>query len=210
MFEQGGNLGERATNILIYFDYLCPWCYIAFVRLQTLKEEYGESITFTWKSFPLKLYGVESSSPSRLNWAIARATEEEKSIRFKPWPESLPLPSSSMPALEASKCAQLQGREAFERYHLLLFKSYFEQSKDISHREVLHSIAREAKLDYNRFELDFSSKKLRDKVRDEYKEAREEYNIIGIPTVLFENGGRLECAVPVELYKRVAKLCLGK
>ncbi|MFC1974714.1 DsbA family protein, partial [Chloroflexota bacterium] len=103
---------------------------------------------------------------------------------------------------------ELQGEEAFERYHLLIFKSYFEQNMDISNQEVLNSLAREAKLDYNKFTADLDNGRQREKVRQDYKEAGEKYNVVSIPTVIFGEG-RFECAVPIELYRRAVNAALG-
>ena len=201
-------MGEKAsTSVTIFSDYLCPWCYVSLVRLRRLKEEYGTKLSFTWKSFPLRPHEMPVS-PQRLKHGLAAVSAAEQSIHFEPWTESRHIPGTSMPALEAAKCAQLEGEEAFESYHLLLFRSYFEHGKDISERNVLYDLAKESGLDMSQFDINFSSGKQREKVWADYDEARYQYQVTAIPTAIFENGSRFECAVPPEVYRRAVELSL--
>ena len=111
-------------KIVVYFDYLSPWCYIAAVRLRKLEEEYGNKIDISWSSYPLVVQEVPNRliSPHSVESRRRAALEEDK-IRFSPWNPDKPYPASSMPALRAAKCAQLQGEEAFQRFHIALFRA---------------------------------------------------------------------------------------
>ena len=76
---------EKPIKIVVYFDYLSPWCYIAAVRLQCLEEEYGNKISISWKSYPL----VVREIPNRLISSHSvesrrRAALEEDKISFSP------------------------------------------------------------------------------------------------------------------------------
>lgn len=197
---------SQSLNIVIYFDYICPWCYIASSRLLRLKEEYGDKIVIDWKSFPLDPYGWRPKYPvNRINQSRIRAGEEEESLNIKPWPEDKALPGSSIPAHEAAKCAQVQGREAFECYHMALMKAYFSDCKDISDREVLVSLAEEVQLDVPKFISDLEGDLPKSRVLAEYEEAVTDGNIIGVPTVIFGERAVLETAVPLELYRRAVQ-----
>ncbi|MBI4286270.1 MAG: DsbA family protein [Chloroflexi bacterium] len=204
MAEEAERHGIRVT---VFSDYLCPWCYVALVRLHRLKAECGARLELTWKNFPLRPYGIPTLSPGKLNHGMAAAEAEEEGIPFKQWPESLPPPASSIPALEAAKCAQLQGTQAFERYQLALFQAYFEQNQDISQTPVLFSLAREVQLDVDKFVTEFNSGRQKRVIWAEFDEARNTLHITSIPTAIFENGIRFECAVPIEVYRRAVELC---
>lgn len=203
-------MGNR-INITVYSDYLCPWCYIAAVRLQRIEEEYGERVDVTRKSFPLlrqEIKGYDFRPHMTRSWL--RAREEESSIGFNPWPDTTPLPSSSLPAQEAAKCARLQGKDAFGRFHMLLLKALFEQNRDISDREVLISLAAEAKLDKERFTSDFDSVAQRDEVLADYREGVEDTRFSGVPTAILSETAVLEGAVPIEIYRRAVDVLLKK
>ena len=131
------------------------------------------------------------------------------SICFRPWDTDKTYPSSSMPALIAGKSARLQGEEAFERFHVGVFKALFEDCRDISDREVLVSLATDAGLDIERFRAGLDSGAQEKEVLADYEEARSEYEGWGVPLAIFGDRYPLAGAVPVEMYRRAIDLCLA-
>jgi predicted DsbA family dithiol-disulfide isomerase len=200
---------KEPIKIVVYLDYLSPWCYIAAVRLQKLEEEYGDKISINWRSYPLVIQEI----PNRLISAHSvesrrRAALEEDKISFKPWNPDEPYPASSMPALRAAKCARLQGEEAFQRFHTALFRAFFEEGMNIAEQEVLLSLAKKTGLDVERFSSDFSRRSLEEEILAEHKDGRAEYEGWGIPIAVV--GGRYPVAgaVPIDIYRRAIDLCL--
>ena len=173
-----------------------------------IQEEYGEKITIAWSSFPLIAKDTVRQFTPYIAKHWKRAGEEEPTIKFNAWPENSQLPSASMPALVAAKCAQLQGEAAFEKYHMALFRAYFEQNRDISQRDVLLTLAAETGLDTDRFATDFDSEPPRQAILQEYQEARMAGDFSGIPTAFIGGRFMLEGAVPVEVYRRGVELVL--
>ena len=41
-------------RLIVYSDYLCPWCYNASVRLRSLEEEMGADLDLVWRSYLLR------------------------------------------------------------------------------------------------------------------------------------------------------------
>jgi predicted DsbA family dithiol-disulfide isomerase len=197
---------KKPLEIDVYFDYICPWCYVASFRLLMLKEECGEKISIQWKSFPLDPHGWRPKYPvPLLNQSRLRAGREEEKAVIEPWPEDKPLPASSMPAHEAARCAQLQGAEAFQGYHMALMQAYFSHCQDISDRQVLISLAEDIHLDIKKFIADLDSEIPRARVLAEYEEAVTDGNIVGVPTVIIGQRAVLEAAVPLELYRHAVQ-----
>jgi len=177
------------------------------VRLERLKEDSSADIEVSWKGYPL----VIGDMPGRrftgyLANAWARAHAEEPSLTFQPWHESAVLPSSSLPALEAAKCIELQDREQFPLYHIALFQAFFEQCRDISNRETIISIAEEVGLDVAQLARDLDSGKGEKLLLADYKGVKQSGTVFGIPTAIFPGGQSLEGAVPVELYRRAVEV----
>ena len=112
-------------------------------------------------------------------------------------------PQWSMPALEAAKCAALQGEEAFEDMHLRLFRGFFEQGVNIADPDEILALARQAPLDYQRFVEDFASGCMRQMVLSDYEEALNTYWVHAIPTVVFNDSERIVGAVPLAEYEKV-------
>jgi len=127
---------------------------------------------------------------------------EADGIRWQMWHRD-DYPHWSLPALEAAKCAALQGEAAFEDMHFRLFRGFFEQGVNIANRDELLVLARLAPLDYERFVADFTSETTRRTILDEYEEALNRYAVHAIPTVVFNDSERVVGAVPLEEYLKV-------
>ncbi len=112
-------------------------------------------------------------------------------------------PNWSLPALEAAKCAALQGEAAFEDVHFRLFHGFFEHGVNIANIDELLDLVRQAPLDFARFIDDFDSGVTRRNVLDEYEEAVNTYRVYAIPTVIFPDGERVVGAVPSAEYEKV-------
>lgn len=138
-----------------------------------------------------------------------RAHLEEPATVFSPWDPGQPYPTSSMPALQASKCAEWQGEQAFIRYHLALYEAFFEKNQNISDPGVLFSLARECELDIDKFVSDFEGGMAREQVLAEYDEGHSRYEGWGVPLVIVGDRYPVVGAVPVDIYRRAIKLCLA-
>lgn len=160
---------------------------MAAVRLQKLKGRYQE-VRFLWRGHPLVpevRRGRYFNAHSVESWAEAGAAEP--SIRFVPWDPDRELPCSSLPALAAAKCAELQGEVGFDSFHLGTLRAYFEEQRDISNSEVLVDIAQVCGLDLERFVQDLSSASMMGLLVEDFKEAQER-GIPSIPTTIFSDG----------------------
>lgn len=181
------------------------------MRLDRLKLRYLDKIDIIWKAYPLVISNVSGRRfGSRSAQVWARAQDEEPSINFQPWPVSQDLPFSSLPALEAAKCAESQGQDAFKRYHMELFRDFFEKCKDISRREELLTVAKEVGLDMKQLEICLDSEKGRHDVLSDYREMKQSGCFAGIPTAIFNGELPLTGAVPLEVYCRAVETFLDQ
>jgi len=144
---------------------------------------------------------TEHSTQSRL-----RAGQEgtPEGLVFNPWPPDKTLPSSSLPALEAAKCAQLQGETAFKLYDMALFKAYFQDCVDIGDREVLVQVAGEMGLGVTRFVSDLESGSQRPNVMAEFQECAKMFGPIaqGVPFHIFNDGPPVAGCLPMDVYRQ--------
>ena len=125
----------------------------------------GETVDIHWKCFSL-----EQANSSR-------------GQDFKLW-EHPETHSRSLLALQAAKCAQLQGDDRFNPFHLLLFEALHLERKDITSEEVLKEIAGKAHLDIPKFMEDLRSDASRQQVGQDHMEAVESYRVFGVPTLV--------------------------
>jgi predicted DsbA family dithiol-disulfide isomerase len=171
------------------------------VRLRDIEQAYGDRVRVHWRAFPL----VPADQPDR---RVTRKTRdgwqrigaEEPGACFVPPPLDTPLPSSSIPALTAAKCAERQGNPGFERFHERLFTAHFRDGLDIGRPDVLRSLAREAALDLARFETDYAGEAYEAVLRD-CAEGAAWFGVSGLPTVILNEKLSLVGAVPAERYR---------
>jgi predicted DsbA family dithiol-disulfide isomerase len=171
------------------------------VRLREIEQAYGDRVRVHWRAFPL-IPGEQPdrrvTEKTRTGWQ--RVGAEEPRATFVPPPLDAPLPTSSIPALTAAKCAERQGEDAFARFHDRLFTALFRDGLDIARPDVLRNLAREASLDVARFEADYAGEAY-ESVLSDCAEGAAWFGVSGLPTVILNEKLSLVGAVPAERYR---------
>jgi predicted DsbA family dithiol-disulfide isomerase len=191
--------------VFVYSDFLCPWCFNASLRMQTLADELGDAIRVEWKSYLLRPH--PSGAPRDLEKFRAytrgweRPAADEPRAIFRPWQGDAGPPSHSVPAHVAAKAAAKLGPSAERALRDRLFSAYFSESRDISDAETLRALWSEAGLaaaEFSRVE----DPTLEAKVRADHAEALA-LDATGVPAVrVGENEFLLLGAQPLETYRR--------
>jgi predicted DsbA family dithiol-disulfide isomerase len=194
----------------VFSDYLCPWCYNAAVRLWEVAEAHGDRVRVHWRAFPL----IPDQQPGRrvtgkTREGRQRVAAEEPRASFVAPDLDLPLPSSSVPAQTAAKCALRQGDAAFERFHRGLFVAHFRDNLDIGRRDVLRSLARECGLDVDRFDADYAGGEAYESVLHDCAEGAAWFGVSALPTVIFDEKLSLVGAVPARRYHEMIEWILA-
>lgn len=172
------------VELIVYSDYLCPWCYLAEHRLGLLQRELGDALALEWRSFLLRPRpepGRELEKFMRYTQSWLRPAAEPDAPRFRVWESSEGPPSHSVPAHLAAKAAAALGPEAFAALHERLLRGYFEQSRDISSAETLRAIWSEAGLPESGFAACFDERLVAQTLA-EHNEAVS-LGITGVPAV---------------------------
>ncbi len=194
---------ERA-RLVVYSDYLCPWCYLAEHRLRALQLELGQELDLQWRSFLLRPQPDASRDLERFmkytqSWL--RPAGEPDAPVFRVWESREGPPSHSVPPHLVAKAAAQLGAAAFEAVHARLLRAYFEESRDISRPETLRAIWGEAGLPAPEFERSSDEALLRQTVA-EHREAAE-LGITGVPAVrAAETDAFVLGAQPLAVYRR--------
>jgi predicted DsbA family dithiol-disulfide isomerase len=133
-----------------------------------VQEKLGDDLRITWKAFLLEQ-------------ANSRRGEE-----WKAWKDRR-FTSRDIPPHEAAKSVLAeQGEEAFERFHMAAFRAYHQDKRDIANPLELLAIASEVDLDTTVLAEDLRTRKYREAVGVDHEEADEQYDIFGVPTILFD------------------------
>ncbi|MFQ5896327.1 MAG: DsbA family protein, partial [Nitrospinota bacterium] len=150
-----------------------------------MKEHYGDRVRVEHRSFLLRPEpdpGRTFNDYRRRHWALAGAQPEAGEFRL--WESGEEFPKCSLPSAEAGKCAQAQGEEAWDRYHMALLRAHFWENRNIDEPSVLVEVAERVGLDAERFREDLASGRPREQALREHWEAVARYGITGIPTVV--------------------------
>ncbi len=143
-----------AVEIVLYHDVLCSWCYVADARLDFLRDEYGASIRWRFRPYPLR---PENQLPDKKQRAVLarhfrRVAKESEGKGVKPdlWSGQDP-PSSSLPPLVALEAALPQGEHLQHELLRAMRKAAFLDGINVARRDVQLELASRVGLDLHCF-----------------------------------------------------------
>ena len=174
-----------ALRLVMFSDFICPFCYIGFETVRRLKPEFGLEIE--WKGFQIHpewpAVGMAATEyrrgmdpqTRRMMWARISSLGETVGLEMKS-PELL---ANSRPALESAEFAQEQGKaEAFEER---IFRAYFNENLNIGSQGLIAELGAEVGLDGEELKLALESKRYEKRLSDNTLDARER-GVDGVPT----------------------------
>lgn len=194
----------RPVRLIVYSDYLCPWCFNAAVRLRRLHDELGDDLEIEWRAFLLR----PQPDPTRTLAKFRSYTEswlrpaaEDDAGTFRVWASDCGPPSHSIPPQLVAKAAAAIGDDAFQRMHERLFHAYFAENRDITDRDTLRTLWIEVGLAAEAFDGS-EDPAIRQLVIDQHNEAVG-IGVTGVPAVrTADNDTAAMGALPIETYRR--------
>jgi predicted DsbA family dithiol-disulfide isomerase len=191
-------------RLVVYSDYLCPWCYNAAVRLERVEEELGGAVELTWRTYLLR----PEPDPRRTLEKFRRYTQtwlvpagEPDAGTFRTWQGDAGPPSHSIPPHVVAKAAAALGGGAFRRIHRALLEAYFGDSRDVTDPATLRAIWCETGLPEDDFALSAEPRFLEQVLAEHAEAVRLGMN--GVPSVHVEGDDAFVTgAYPVEMYRR--------
>ena len=169
-------------RVTVYYDYICPFCYLGTKRILELSKEFDLSIE--WKGIEIhpefppegkkRSKTIKSKSFAKTIYTMA----EEDSIEIK-----LPgYATNSRLALEASEFAK--NNDKFLNYHLGIYEAYFIEGLNIGEQSIVLSVAEKAGLDRAQLEESLNMRSMFDSIEDN-KQKADQNLILGVPTFVF-------------------------
>ncbi len=172
-------------------EYYCPWCYITTVRLHAVKPEYEGRVRLRVRPFPLEVVGGEAAPRDILEQEWWLAAQQEPLATFVPYTAAT-WPSTTLPAIEAVWCVSRLSPASIYDFDLSVRRAFFGQSRDISQRDVLLDLVREAGVDVAAFTRLFDSGEAREQIVAEGRLGRQQYGVRGTPTLMLADGTKLD------------------
>ncbi len=145
---------DPAGKVVVYSDYICPFCFIGKSRIDRLKKEFDTRVE--WRNIEIHpetpLDGIPRTQLgagfSQL-WLNVERLAKEAGVKIR----QPPIISNSSLALIASEYARKEGR--FEAFHDRVFRAYWQEGGNIGDINVLLEIGREAGLEPSRLKAYF-------------------------------------------------------
>lgn len=147
-FSKGTRAMSTSKILEVFYDYICPWCYLGTTSTDRLQKEQG--IRIRWTLFPLHPLipeeGIDLTDlfPNRPLGAMKGKLKEAAAQAGLPLARRSWI-SNSRRAQELEKWAISQGKG--DQFRATTFRAYFAEGRDIGYIPVLEEIAREAGLD---------------------------------------------------------------
>lgn len=176
------------------------------MRLEELKDRFGDRIHIDWKTFLLR---VEPKTEDREKFveytnSWLNPAQQEPRTNFTVWSSDEDQPPSSVPAQVAHKSVTVFSPDAAMTYHHALLKAYFTDNRNIGDAETLLDIAAEIGLDRDAFKAATEARQ-RDLVNEVISEhnAALQLQVNAVPTVVLDGGFAIPGAQPTDAYARV-------
>ena len=193
--------GGRPIDVMIWSDFVCPFCSVARERAAFLREEAGARID--WLPFDLhpeyppegipraelvRRYGASfSNSVRRMN--------EEAGLVYNPHPERVP---NTRRALELGEWARARG--AYDAVHERIMDAYWTEGRDITGWDVLAPLVAEAGLDADDDRAEVDSGAFKAPV-DASTRVAQEHGIAAVPAFVLDGRLLVSGAQPHEVFR---------
>lgn len=205
----------RATKpltILVYQDVLCAWCYIAELRLESVRRELGPLVRFKRRPYPLRPTDgaptAKEISAARAELMRARLEPEGKRLSEELWTGG-DLPGSSVAALAALEAARLQGPEVARALSRVLQRAALEEGINVTRTDAVFELASGLGLQMNRFAAAFQSPETRNLILEEYRLASVR-GVRRVPTLVIGGRWMMSGLREVAEYREQILTCMGK
>jgi predicted DsbA family dithiol-disulfide isomerase len=203
----GIEIEERSRpkiRLLVVSDYICPWCYIGFTRVEQLRREFDVELSLG--AYELRP-GIPPEGISRAEASKGRvyppgyldnlrAMAAESGIDMK----RPPLIPNTQKAHEATEFAKEHGK--LWEIHRALFRAYFEAERDIGDAEVICDVAAGIGLDAGELRRALDEHRHAGEVEEQLAWARAA-GVTGVPMVVYNEQFAVVGAQEYAVYKDV-------
>ena len=192
----------------VFTDYICPFCYVGDVRLDRLREDYDLKINWCFlelhpetpaEGMDTSCLGYSDPKWQQMMDNLSRLAQEE-GIGF--CPQSFT--TNSHKSLLLAEAAKEDGAEVFYALHRRLFEVFFTEGLNIADETVLSKLAREAGVSDDVLARAWTDERYEARL-EEYRAAAHELDARATPTIFFGEKQRLDGALPLDVFKRIAR-----
>jgi len=202
---------QPADSVLVYADYVCPFCYLGYVSLERYQEDRDEPLATDWHPFDLRSrqrtpdgtidHDVDNGKDESY-YEQARQNVERLADQYGvEMAQTLRKDVDSYDAQRVAYRVKEEFPEAFERFHRGVFDALWEDGRDIGDPDVLREVAADAGVPEDIVETALGDEGTTEAIEAAFDDATQQ-RITGVPTfVSGEHAAR--GAVPPEQLERL-------
>ena len=197
-------MSQKKLEVVVYSDYVCPFCYIGYHRIEKLKDQYNLDVE--WKPFELHPETPKEGVPiEKLPFpreafemfiANVKKLADEDGLTIK----SGGIMSNSRLALYISEYARKKG--LFNQFHEIIMKKYWIEGKNIGDLSLLLELAESIGLNRDEI-LNFIETDEPAKILKASSAELQNYMINGVPTFIIGDSKIVIGAQPYDYFERV-------
>lgn len=199
---------DNAIRVLVWSDYVCPFCYLERPVLDRIQKELGEDVEIDWRAFELRPEPEPALDPNAeylhrtWNQSVYPMAQDRGLVLKLP-----PVQPRSRKAHEAAEFARDAGR--LDAMNRALFKAFLEEGRDLADTNVLIDIGRSVGLDTDALQQALASGRYTERVLEDQHLARQ-IGISSVPALVVTAGAQaylVSGAQPYETVKDVIARC---
>jgi len=202
-------------SITIYSDYVCPFCYLGRRSLEAYQESRadGKQLDIDWRPFDLRarqrrpdgtIDDSVDSGKDEVYYAEARENVKRLREEYDADEMSVELVGDvdGFDAQVASLYVSEEHPEEWLAFDEAIFAALWEDERDVGDPDVLAEIAESVGLDSEEVREVVDNEAWRDRLRDEFADARE-FGVTGVPTFVYDGHGARGAVPPSQLERLV-------
>jgi predicted DsbA family dithiol-disulfide isomerase len=195
---------DTAIQIVVWSDYVCPFCYLEVPVLDQIRRELGEEVAIDWRAFELRPDPAPTLDPNAEY--LHRVWNQSVYPMAKERGLSLSLPPVQPRSRKAHEAAEF-AREGglLDEMSRALFRAFFEEGRDLGDLEVLLDVGESVGLDRSDLREALEKDRYTQKVVED-EHLAQQVGITGVPALVI-TGGRhaylLSGAQPIETVREV-------
>jgi predicted DsbA family dithiol-disulfide isomerase len=192
---------DSPVRILVWSDYVCPFCYLERPVLERIQAELGDGVEIDWRSFELRPAPEPTLDPNaeylhRVWSQSVYPMAEARGVNLK----LPPVQPRSRRAHEAAEFAR--GAGLLDAMNRALFKAFFEEGRDLDDLDILLEIGRSVGLDADDLREALASGRYTQRVLEDQQLARQ-IGISGVPALIVTAGAQAYLVSGAQSYETV-------
>lgn len=202
---------EASDRLVVYSDYVCPFCYLGRQSLERYRETREDPLALDWHPFDLR------SGKRNADGSIDRSAEDGKGDEYYrrarenvrrlqekygvEMEQEIATDVDSLPAQIASYYVKSEHPDRWLDFDEAIFEALWQDGRDIGDADVLADLADDAGLDPEEVRNAIADDDHHGELQDRFAEARQR-GVTGVPTFAYD-GHAARGAVPPEQLERL-------